>query len=412
MRNTACPIVTVIIPFYNVEAYFRECLDSVVNQSYPALEIVCVDDGSTDGSASVLETFMKADSRIRLVRQENRGLGEARNAGFLIATGKYTVFWDSDDYFHRNALEKMVLQAEEKNADVCICDVQQFDSETGRKLPANYLLPYRGNDPFSWRDCPEKIFSGSAVVWNKLYRTDFLKEHELRFSGVRKFEDLDFTLLVLRLAERITQVEEKLVYYRKNRAGSLIYDLTESLEERLVSHMRAWNRLESQDLLDDPALVSGFFRKIAIDNQFMLRQFDRYEDYEEYYRSLFSPESVLCKYPKGTVPAVDRFFENDAAGYLLEDYKAKVQLGNHYRQENEDLRLKLQKAEQTAAAQAEQLKQCKEQLQALTVQQRQTQEALSESKAEVQKLEQVLSSRSYRSGRVVTWLPRKIKRWF
>ena len=107
-------MVSVIIPVYNVEKYLRRCLDSVVGQTYKDLEIILVDDGSTDGSTEICEEYAKKDSRIRFLRKQNGGLSSARNAGLLVATGEYVTFVDSDDYIEDFTYERLILNIEKR----------------------------------------------------------------------------------------------------------------------------------------------------------------------------------------------------------------------------------------------------------------------------------------------------------
>ena len=115
------PKVSVITPVYNVETYLRQCLDSVLNQTLRDIEIICVDDGSTDGSAAILEEYAAKDSRIKVVKQENAGAGAARNAGLSVAKGEWLSILDADDEFSPNMLSEMVEAGERNSADVVAC---------------------------------------------------------------------------------------------------------------------------------------------------------------------------------------------------------------------------------------------------------------------------------------------------
>ena len=116
------PKVSVIIPVYNVEKYLSECLDSVVNQTLKDIEIICVNDGSPDGSAAILEEYAQKDNRIKVITQENRGLSEARNSGLKIASGEYIAFLDSDDYIDLKFFEQLYKRGIESNSDVVVCE--------------------------------------------------------------------------------------------------------------------------------------------------------------------------------------------------------------------------------------------------------------------------------------------------
>ena len=113
--------VSVILPVYNEEKYLPQCLDSICGQTLREIEIICVDDGSTDSSPQILEGYAKKDARVKLIRQENQFAGVARNKGMSYATGKYLSFLDADDYYAPEMLEKMAEEAEKNKADIVIC---------------------------------------------------------------------------------------------------------------------------------------------------------------------------------------------------------------------------------------------------------------------------------------------------
>ncbi len=135
--------VSVIIPVYNIERHLRQCLDSVTGQTLTELEIICVDDGSTDGSPEILVDYAQRDGRFQIITQPNTGPGVARNTGMDRATGEYLIFLDSDDWFEPDFLERMVAKAKETGADVTICRTVEFDTDTGAELPSEWMLKER-----------------------------------------------------------------------------------------------------------------------------------------------------------------------------------------------------------------------------------------------------------------------------
>ena len=136
--------MSVIIPVYNIERHLRQCLDSVTGQTLTELEIICVDDGSTDGSPEILADYAQRDGRFQIITQPNTGPGVARNTGMDRATGEYLIFLDSDDWFEPDFLERMVAKAKETGADVTICRAVEFDTQTGRELPSEWMLKTEG----------------------------------------------------------------------------------------------------------------------------------------------------------------------------------------------------------------------------------------------------------------------------
>ena len=165
------PKVSVIIPVYNTEVYLRECLDSVVNQTLREIEIICIDDGSTDSSLSILKEYAQKDSRIRVLQQENLHSGVARNAGIAIARGKYLVFLDSDDFFETSMLERMCNQAENDESDIVICSNSVYDDRLKRHIRETKLADkYLKISPFQPIDVANKLYTMHGQNYSSLGR--------------------------------------------------------------------------------------------------------------------------------------------------------------------------------------------------------------------------------------------------
>lgn len=216
--------VSVVIPVYNIAPHLRQCLDSVVGQTLRDIEIICVDDGSTDESPVILEEYAKKDRRVQIITQENVGPGAARNTGMARATGEYLIFLDSDDWFEPDLLEKMELRAEECGADVTICKAVEFDTRTGKELPSEWMLKtkYLPGDVFAPGDVARWLFQFTyGWPWDKLYRMEFIRGNGLRYPALPNSEDLVFVFQSLAAAGRICVVGEQLVHHRVNRAASV-----------------------------------------------------------------------------------------------------------------------------------------------------------------------------------------------
>ena len=258
--------VSVIIPVYNVAPYLRQNLDSVLGQTLQDIEVICVDDGSDDGCAKILEEYAQKDPRVCVLSQENAGAGAARNLGLAHASGEFLSFLDSDDFFEPTMLEKMVALAQEDNDDFVVCQSDQFhmdsspsqsskagasheskthaasDAEQGStdedenqqsKAAASQghfvSVPWtvRMEDvppfhPFSFRSVTGnafKVFVGWA--WDKLYRRSFVEAHDLKFQEQRTTNDMLFVFSALVLAERISVVDEVLAHQRRDSSDSL-----------------------------------------------------------------------------------------------------------------------------------------------------------------------------------------------
>lgn len=217
--------VSVIVPVYNAEDHLRQCIDSITAQTLGDIEIICVNDGSSDGSLSLLEELAAEDNRIRVVSQDNAGAGAARNHGMDLASGTYLSFLDSDDFFEPNMLEEAYNKAVEGNADITVFRSDQYNEDTGEMQAALWtvreddLPPYRPMYFRTFTDNVFKVFVGWA--WDKLFRSDFVKENELRFQQLRTSNDMLFTFSAVVLAKRIEFVNKVLAHQRRNNPSSL-----------------------------------------------------------------------------------------------------------------------------------------------------------------------------------------------
>lgn len=216
--------VSVIIPVYNIAAHLEQCLDSVARQTLADIEVICVDDGSTDESPAILAHYAAEDSRFRVVTQANAGPGAARNAGLALAGGEYVIFLDSDDWFEPDFLEKMVRRTRETGTDVTICRAVEFDTESGQELLSEWMLKtqHLPGDCFAPDQAADYLFQFTyGWPWDKLYRIGFIEENGLIYPALPNSEDLVFVFQGLALARSIAILDETLVHHRANRCGSV-----------------------------------------------------------------------------------------------------------------------------------------------------------------------------------------------
>lgn len=220
----AQPLVSVLIPVYNVEEYLERCLDSVLNQSLTRIEIICVNDGSTDKSVEILLKYQEIDSRIIIINKENGGLPSARNVGIERARGEYIGFVDADDYVQRNMFEKLYDTAVREKSDVVVCGANILP-EIPRASDWMYacLSPqYRKYDKFD----ANMLFHDTTVtpfLWRTLIKKSLIDEHNLRLNETIIIgEDKAFQCKVYPLAKSITVIPDKLYNYFWCREGSLM----------------------------------------------------------------------------------------------------------------------------------------------------------------------------------------------
>ena len=229
------PKISVIVPVYNVEKYLGKCLNSIISQTFSDIEIICVNDGSTDNSETILKTFQQKDDRIKIINKKNGGLSSARNVGMEVATGEFISFIDSDDWVDKTMLEKMYNNITNLNTDISICAVHNFDEQ---KQQIDDSLPYFtlelfdetfDNKPFSYLETKDFIMDVCVMAWNKLYRKSFLDECNAKFPDGLIFEDGPFFFSIFFKTQKISIVRDFLYYYRINRTGSILQKHNEKL---------------------------------------------------------------------------------------------------------------------------------------------------------------------------------------
>ncbi len=207
------PKVSVIVPIYNVEQYLARCLDSILSQSFADIEVVCVDDGSPDDSISIAEDYARRDSRIRIIRQENKGLGGARNTGIDNATGQYVAFIDSDDYISEDYFGNLCEAAAKYDADIVTATLVKRCKTHIKYLVKNDTerVVDDKNERFRVCACPPDFH-----VTNKIFRTEMLRRNGMRFPEHTYFEDVVFMAKALIAANRLVTIPTAEYWYIEN----------------------------------------------------------------------------------------------------------------------------------------------------------------------------------------------------
>lgn len=226
MSSVDQPKVSVIVPVFNVERFLPQCVDALTNQTLQDIELIFVDDGSSDGSKLILDDAACADKRIRVLHQlQNTNAGAARNAGLDVARGEYLSILDSDDFFEPNMLEDAYNRAKQHDADVVLYRGDRFYEAIQKyvdvpwmlnvkKFPKNYVFPPNDVQPNIFR-------SMVGWTWDKLFRRRHIEENGIRFQEQRIFNDMFFVYAAVLSAKRITILDEVLVHQRKRGGGSL-----------------------------------------------------------------------------------------------------------------------------------------------------------------------------------------------
>jgi len=209
------PLVSVLIPAWNVEAFISDALANVQNQSYSNLEIIVVDDGSTDSTAAIVAKAVKKDKRISLYRQSNCGVAAVRDTLFSLAKGKYFHFFDADDWLDKNYYEECVKIAEQTGADLCVTGFETTKWQSQGQAGISYSEPYIVSD----LEDKIKAIGGlqfRSMVWRYLFRADFVRRADLKFTEGRFMEDMRFTPVALAKSDKMAVVPHVLYHYVNN----------------------------------------------------------------------------------------------------------------------------------------------------------------------------------------------------
>lgn len=263
MPNKCCePLVSVVIPVYNVELYLEKCVKSVLSQTLKDIEIILVDDGSTDRSGFLCDELANHDARVQVIHQENQGLAGARNQGMLCARGKYLAFLDSDDYWKRpQALEEMMEMLHKEGSDV---DCILFSYEK-KNLKNSHNIPYEISPlPSGLSNYQKKVtllkrrqYCNSACT--KLYRREFLKENHFIFPVGKKSEDLVFSQMVLTKMKSFLIYYPSVLVYQINRAGSITTSFGTKNYEDIVQQMKQAIKDLQQTDIDEQRLGMAYW---------------------------------------------------------------------------------------------------------------------------------------------------------
>lgn len=248
----SAPRVSVVIPVYNAKRYLEACVQSLEEQSLRSFELICVDDGSTDGSAELLITLAKRYENLRILSLEHAGVSAARNAGIEDAVGMYLLFVDADDTVDQQLLKLVVQKADACSADMTIFGFDEFYGKSDTYVPREIC----GNN-----DLFERSFNLSDMsclttelttpnVWRILYRRSLLTESGIRFhEDLKAAEDLAFIYETLFVAQRITLMEQRLYHYRRDGEGSITHGERGDTCLRSLAYVRAFGELHR--LFDD-----------------------------------------------------------------------------------------------------------------------------------------------------------------
>lgn len=230
MDSTKQPLVSVLVPIYNVEKFLDQCLGSLAKQTYQNIEVICINDGSTDSSRDIIESYLQNDKRFRVVDKPNSGYGDSMNHGLDAATGKYISILESDDWLEPDAIEYMVGEAEQYQLEFLKCNFWLYWAEPTAKTAYRHNFYFelatadmRGLGVHRSRDYSPSFWR-KASIWSALYLKSFLDENKIRFLPTpgASFQDTSFSFKVLACANRAKFSGRAFVHYRQDNGGSSV----------------------------------------------------------------------------------------------------------------------------------------------------------------------------------------------
>lgn len=215
--------VSVVVPVYNVEKYLEQCLDSLKNQTLKDIEIICIDDGSTDSSGEICDRYAQNDARIKVIHKANSGYGDSINKGIELAQSKYVGILESDDFADNKMYESLWSLAEQFQADNVRSSWYEYYTDTNLAINVGTIPPKFAHKVITFRDY-HTILKNKTMIWGGIYRKDFLISNNIKCLTTpgASFQDTSFNFKTLTLAKRLVLTEKPYVYYRKDNINSSV----------------------------------------------------------------------------------------------------------------------------------------------------------------------------------------------
>ena len=276
--------LSIIVPVYNVEKYITACLKSLTKQTFKNIEIICINDGSTDNSLEKLKKFSKQDSRIIVIDQPNKGVSASRNKGLLISKGEFIAFVDSDDFLDLNAYEKCMESFKKNNSDIVVYEYQLYPYQKRHLKLENHFYV---NDSFS----AIQNYNINNALWNKVFRKSVIIKNNITFKEDMIYgEDDLFRLMTFTKAERIATITGVSYHYRRYRKGNT--------EENLSNEKKLINDIKRSNYLIDYFIENKYFDYYDYLLNFTLKEtFYRIVNLNDYQKKKIYSETILnlCK---------------------------------------------------------------------------------------------------------------------
>jgi len=224
------PVITILVPVYNVQQYLRECLDSLLAQTFADFEVICINDGSTDSSRQIIGEYLLKDPRFQVIDKENSGYGASMNVGLAAARGEYLGILESDDFIDPETIETLYQAARHYDAQVVKANCWFYWSQPSKKDELFWLVPEDQVNRLVNTQKEHDIFYLKPSIWSALYKRDFLAENDVRFLETpgASFQDSGFNFRVWASSERTVFLREAFLHYRQDNEGSSVNSATKA----------------------------------------------------------------------------------------------------------------------------------------------------------------------------------------
>lgn len=218
------PSVSILVPCYNVEKYLNQCLDSIVNQTLKDIEIICINDGSTDSTLDIIKSYADKDKRVKIIDKPNEGYGKSMNRGLDAATGEYVGIVESDDWVDTDMFKKLYDIASKNDADIVKSDFYEYTTTDGEKNVKKNLLPEWDLNRIITPRKNISIFFTQPSIWSAIYKREFLNNNNIRFleSPGASYQDLGFSFKVWLMADRVYLTPDAYLHYRCDNENSSV----------------------------------------------------------------------------------------------------------------------------------------------------------------------------------------------
>ncbi|MBQ6511124.1 glycosyltransferase [Methanobrevibacter sp.] len=259
--NSDNPIkVSVIVPVYNNEKFLKKCLDSIANQTLAEIEVICIDDGSSDNSLEILNSYKLMDERFRIISQKNSGAAIARNNGLKMVRGDFVAFVDSDDWLELNALELLYDNAVSNGAELVLFDSVEHHKDNKLKercYMAKDSIKNHNNFTFNYQYKRNFVMNGYLVIWSKFYKTSFLKNNNITFSNHLIFNDVLFHIKSMLMAKKISYCPHILYNYLRTNQNSI--------QSKIGLSEKSFVLLDIMDEIEEYLIDNGFYEELELD---------------------------------------------------------------------------------------------------------------------------------------------------